>query len=102
MLNRAVVGDPRGHTKDHFDILEGNQFETFSPAKVICCYTMRLRLPELVITELFLQARRYGHHWRDPMRLLILYPRHAGKPVREVLLNAEASEGRPAPTRATS
>lgn len=85
MLNRAVVGDPRRHAEDYFDILERNQFEALSSAKVIDCDAMRLRLPELVIAEFFLQAGRDGNKRRNPMRLLTLYPRDSRKPVGEVI-----------------
>src|SRR6202042_3507139 len=77
----AVVGDPSGHAEDDLGVLKRDQLEALRGAEVVESLAMRLRLPELVVSILFFQARRNSDQRRHPVRLLALDTRDARKPV---------------------
>ena len=58
--------------------------QTLAGAEVVGRDAMRVRLPQLIVSDFLFQARRHSHQRRYPVRLLALDLSDSRKPVCEV------------------
>src|SRR5262249_55920045 len=83
----TIMCNPSRYTENDLRVLKRDQLETFICAEIIERFAVRLRLPQLVVAELFFESWGDGDKRRHPVWLFFLYARDARKPIREVLYN---------------
>ena len=85
MENVTVMRDPGRYPEYYFSILKRDQFQSLAGAEIVGRDTVRIRLPQLIVSDFLFQPWSNGHQRGDPVRLLALDFSDPRKPVYKVV-----------------